>query len=150
VADFRPVKIVQEKIKKGGSRSLYLELENTPDILKELRKVKKDQLIVGFALETEDLVANAEKKLKEKGLDFIVANDPSSGFGKDTNKVILIDRKGRVDTLPSLHKDDVAGRILDWVSELLGKTGSKAGYQGSASTDENDEKAPLMQSLKGH
>lgn len=150
VADFRPVKIVQEKIKKGGSRSLNLELENTPDILKELRKVKKGQLMVGFALETENLVANAEKKLKEKGLDFIVANDPSSGFGKDTNKVILIDRKGSVNTLSSLHKDDVADRILDWVSELLGKTGPKGECQSSDLTGEVGEKHPLMQSLKGH
>lgn len=150
VADFRPVKIVQEKIKKGGSRSLHLELENTPDILKELRKVKKDQLLVGFALETEDLVANAEKKLKEKGLDFIVANDPSFGFGKDTNKVILIDRNGRVDTLPFLHKDDVADRILDWVSELSGKADSKGECQSSDLTGEVGEKHPLMQRLKGH
>ncbi len=150
VADFRPVKIVQEKIKKGGSRSLHLELENTPDILKELRKVKKDQLLVGFALETEDLVANAEKKLKEKGLDFIVANDPSFGFGKDTNKVMLIDRNGRVDTLPSLHKDDVADRILDWVSELSGKADSKGECQSSDLTGEVGEKHPLMQRLKGH
>jgi len=112
--------------------------------------VKKDQLLVGFALETEDLVANAEKKLKDKGLDFIVANEPSSGFGKDTNKVTLIDRNGRVETQPSMHKDDVADRVLDWVSRLLGKTDSKGECQGSDLTGEVGEKHPLMQSLKDH
>ena len=76
---------------------------------------------VGFAAESEDLVANARKKLEEKGLDLIVANDVTAegaGFGADTNKVTLLDRKGEHD-VPLMSKYDVAGSILDSVAPLL-------------------------------
>ena len=100
---------------------MTLELVRTPDILAE---VKGNFLKVGFAAESEDLVANAKKKLEKKQLDIIVANDitdKKSGFGVDTNKVTLIDKKGKVETLPLLSKREVADKILDRVVGLLGK-----------------------------
>ncbi|GAH07723.1 unnamed protein product, partial [marine sediment metagenome] len=81
-------------------------------------------LKVGFAAESEDVVANARLKLKKKQLDLIVANDitsTDSGFGVDTNKVTMIDRKGKVESLPLLTKREVADKILDKVVELLAK-----------------------------
>ena len=98
-----------------------MELVRTPDILTE---VKGNFLKVGFAAESEDVVANAKQKLAKKSLDLIVANDitsAESGFGVDTNKVTIIDQKGNVDSLPLLTKREVADRILDKVVGLLGK-----------------------------
>jgi phosphopantothenoylcysteine decarboxylase/phosphopantothenate--cysteine ligase len=98
-----------------------LELERTPDIIGE---VKGKFLRVGFAAESEDLVANAKGKLGEKGLDLIVANDITaefSGIGADNNQVVIIDRKGRIEELPLLPKREVADRILDKVVQFLGK-----------------------------
>ena len=101
------------------SPSLTLELIRTPDILAE---VKGNFLKVGFAAESEDVVANARQKLEKKQLDIIIANDitdASSGFGVDTNKVTLIDRDGKTDSLPLLTKREVADKILDRVVGLL-------------------------------
>jgi phosphopantothenoylcysteine decarboxylase/phosphopantothenate--cysteine ligase len=148
VADFRPVNVVRNKIKKGASRSITLDLEKTSDILKELGEIKKNQLLVGFALETEDLTANAKKKLAEKQLDFIVANDPSSGFGKETNKITMIDRNGRTVSLPPLHKDEVAEKIIDWFSELLKEKDSKRELQSPDLNDATDKRPPLRPGLK--
>jgi len=120
VTDYQPKSIAKAKIKKE-TPSLTLELIRTPDILTE---VKGNFLKVGFAAESEDIVANARQKLEKKQLDLIVANDitdPTSGFGADTNKVILIDRAGKVDSLPLLTKREVADRILDKVEGLLAK-----------------------------
>ncbi len=120
VADYRPKDVAKSKIKKK-SPGLTLELVRTPDILTE---VKGDFLKVGFAAESEDVVANARQKLKKKQLDIIVANDitdTSSGFDVDTNKVTLIDWDGNVDSLPLMTKREVADRILDRVVGLLGK-----------------------------
>ena len=120
VADYQPRKPAKSKIKKQ-SPSLTLELTRTPDILAE---VNGDFLRVGFAAESEDLVANARKKLAQKGLDLIVANDitePESGFGTDTNKVTIIDRKGEVQSLPLMSKREVAERILDRVVQMMDK-----------------------------
>jgi phosphopantothenoylcysteine decarboxylase/phosphopantothenate--cysteine ligase len=124
VADYRPVRAAKGKIKKGKA-GLTLELERTPDIL---GSVKGNLIKVGFAAESSDLVKNAEKKLKQKRLDFIVANDITardSGFGSDTNRVTIIDRKGKVDRLPLLAKREVAERILDKVAALLSKPKSR-------------------------
>ena len=118
VADYQPKGIAKAKIKKERP-GLTLELVRTPDILAE---VKGNFLKVGFAAESEDLIANAKKKLKQKQLDLTVANDitdPESGFGADTNKVTLIDKKGIVESLPLLSKTEVADRILDRVVGLL-------------------------------
>jgi len=120
VADYQPKNVARAKIKKD-SPSLTLELVRTPDILAE---VKGNFLKVGFAAESEDVVANARKKLEKKQLDLIVANDitsADSGFDVDTNKVTMIDRKGRVEELPLLTKREVADRVLDRVVGLLGK-----------------------------
>ena len=119
VADYQPKSVAKAKIKKE-TPSLTLKLVRTPDILTE---VKGDFLRVGFAAESQDIVANARQKLEKKQLDLIVANDitdKESGFSADTNKVTLIDRDGRVDSLPLLTKREVADRILDKVVELFG------------------------------
>jgi phosphopantothenoylcysteine decarboxylase/phosphopantothenate--cysteine ligase len=119
VADFRPAKISKSKIKRQNSDSLDLELERTPDILNE---VKGNFIRVGFAAESENLVANATAKLKKKQLDLIVANDvtvPGSGIGSDNNQVVIIDRSGKAEELPLLPKREVADSILDKVVNLL-------------------------------
>ncbi len=118
VTDYQPKTAAKSKIKKG-SPELTLELVRTPDILAE---VKGSFLKIGFAAESEDLVANAKKKLEKKKLDIIVANDitdKKSGFGVDTNKVTLIDKKGKVEKLPLLSKREVADKILDRVVGMV-------------------------------
>jgi phosphopantothenoylcysteine decarboxylase/phosphopantothenate--cysteine ligase len=99
-----------------------LELVNTPDILSE---VKGNFLRVGFAAESQNLIINARKKLTNKKLDLIIANDitdENSGFGKDTNKVTLIGKDGAPENLPVLSKRAVADRILDRVVRLLSES----------------------------
>jgi phosphopantothenoylcysteine decarboxylase/phosphopantothenate--cysteine ligase len=118
VADYQPKEVAKAKIKKT-SPSLTLALVRTPDILAE---VKGNFTKVGFAAESEDIIANAKQKLESKQLDLIVANDitdSKSGFGADTNKVTLIDRDGKVENLPLLTKREVAGKILDRIAERL-------------------------------
>jgi len=124
VADYRPIRAAKDKIKKGEA-GLTLKLECTPDIL---GSVKGNFIKVGFAAESSNLVENAKQKLKQKGLDFIVANDVTandSGFGADTNRVTIIDRKGKIDNLPLLTKREVAERILDRVVGFLPKPRSR-------------------------
>ena len=114
VADFRPKVMAKSKIKKAAL-SLDLELERTPDILAE---VDGNFIRVGFAAESENLLANAKKKLADKVLDLIVANDVTakgSGFGSDTNKVTLISRDGNEKDLPLMTKREVADKVWDWV-----------------------------------
>jgi phosphopantothenoylcysteine decarboxylase/phosphopantothenate--cysteine ligase len=118
VADYQAEKVSGKKIKKGDS-VIELKLVNTPDILSE---VKGKFIRVGFAAESENLVENAALKLRAKGLDFIVANDitdKDSGFGTDTNRVIIIDRDEEIEVLPLLTKREVADRILDRVKEII-------------------------------
>lgn len=118
VADYRVASIADQKIKKKGGK-LILELVETEDFLLEL----PDTLIkIGFAAETEDLLANAEKKLKEKRLDFICANDVSaqdSGFAVDTNRITIIHKGGKQEPLPLMSKREVADKILDRAVKLL-------------------------------
>ncbi|MGB9613206.1 MAG: bifunctional phosphopantothenoylcysteine decarboxylase/phosphopantothenate--cysteine ligase CoaBC [Candidatus Margulisiibacteriota bacterium] len=118
VSDFRP-KIQKVKIKRKDS-GVNLELEPTIDILKEIarQKGRKKRILVGFALETEELVEKAKAKLKAKDLDLIVANDPSS-FGADAARVSIIDRQGKVENLPLLPKIEIAHKVLDKVKELI-------------------------------
>jgi phosphopantothenoylcysteine decarboxylase/phosphopantothenate--cysteine ligase len=119
VADYMPKKTAKSKIKKESVQSMTLELIETPDILAE---VKGDFIRVGFAAESENMVANAKKKLASKNLDLIVANDitaADSGFDVDTNRVTLIDKKGKVEELPLMSKREVADRILDRVAGML-------------------------------
>jgi len=118
VSDYRPKTAAKRKIKKE-LETLSIELVRNPDILGE---AKGDFIRVGFAAESEDVVENARKKLVQKNLDLIVANDiaaTDSGFGADTNRVIIIDRQGKVKRLPLLSKLEVAHRVLDRVVELL-------------------------------
>jgi phosphopantothenoylcysteine decarboxylase/phosphopantothenate--cysteine ligase len=118
VSDYQPRKTAKAKIKKE-SPSLNLELIRTPDILSQ---VKGDFLKIGFAAESENVIANARQKLVKKQLDLIVANDitdAGSGFGIDTNKVTIIDKQGNEETLPLLSKREVADRILDRVAKLI-------------------------------
>ena len=121
VADYRPSSPVSSKIKKDAN-SLTLDLEPTIDILGSL---KSDALVkVGFAAESEDLLGNARKKLKAKGLDLIVANDitdEESGFAVDTNRVTIIDASGKAEELPLLLKSQVSEKVLDRVSELISR-----------------------------
>jgi phosphopantothenoylcysteine decarboxylase/phosphopantothenate--cysteine ligase len=124
VADYRPTKVSKDKIKKGEA-GLTLELECTTDIL---GSVKGNFIKVGFAAESSNLVENAKQKLKQKGLDLIVANDitaSDSGFGADSNRVTIIDREGKIDSLPLMAKREVADKILDRVAELLLKPKSR-------------------------
>jgi len=124
VADYRPTKAAKDKIKKGNA-GLTLELECTPDIL---ANIKGNFIKVGFAAESSNMVENAKQKLKQKWLDFIVANDitaSDSGFGTDTNRVTIIDREGKVDSLPLMPKREVADKVLDRVAELLPKPKSR-------------------------
>jgi len=114
VADFRPKVMAKSKIKKAAL-ALNMELERTPDILAE---VDGNFIRVGFAAESENLVVNAKKKLADKVLDLIVANDvtaPGSGFSTDTNKVTLISRDGNKEALPLMTKREVADKVWDWV-----------------------------------
>jgi phosphopantothenoylcysteine decarboxylase / phosphopantothenate---cysteine ligase len=118
VADYQASRVSPQKIKKGAA--LRVELEPTVDILASIADLPLVK--VGFAAETENLLANARDKLARKRLDLMVANDVTSegsGFGTDTNQVALIGRDGAVEALPLLSKREVAGRILDRGQALL-------------------------------
>jgi phosphopantothenoylcysteine decarboxylase/phosphopantothenate--cysteine ligase len=120
VSDFKPKKTIGQKIKKGDG-GLPVETQPTRDILKEVGLRKKDQVLVGFAAETDDLETNAKKKLAEKNLDMIVANllgHPGSGFGTDTNRVTLLYKNGSKEALPQMEKDEVAHVLLDRIAAL--------------------------------
>ncbi len=124
VSDYRPTHKAASKIKKGHAMS-EIALEPTPDILAELGKRKGERILVGFAAETDDLLANARKKLQRKNLDLVVANDvgqAGAGFDHDTNVVTIVDATGGVEELPLLSKREVADRILDRVKALLDKS----------------------------
>ena len=115
VADYTPVTISSEKIKKQDG-DMRIELKRTRDILKELGQSRREnQFICGFAMETENLIENAVKKLESKNVDMIVANSlktEGAGFGTDTNVVTLITKDGKTE-LPLMSKDEVAMKILD-------------------------------------
>ena len=118
VADYRPVSAAEQKIKKS-QEELSIDLTKTTDILEASTG---NFVKVGFSAESENLIANASEKVRRKSLDLVVANDitdPDSGFGRDTNRVVLIDRDLRVEELPVLSKYEVSNRILDRVVSLL-------------------------------
>jgi len=124
VADYRPAAPSAEKIKKERRGRLVVELEPTPDILAELGARRGPQVLVGFAAETGDPAAAARRKLTEKNLDLVVANDvtlPGAGFDVDTNQVEIFTRDGRRIAVPLAPKALVAGRILDEVVAALGR-----------------------------
>jgi phosphopantothenoylcysteine decarboxylase/phosphopantothenate--cysteine ligase len=121
-ADYQPASPVAGKLKKtGGSRSI--ELQEAPDILVSTISARKSgAVVVGFALETDDLLANARRKLDGKQLDMVVlnaANEPGAGFGGDTNRVTFLRRNAEPEALPLLDKSAVAEEILDRVEATL-------------------------------
>jgi phosphopantothenoylcysteine decarboxylase / phosphopantothenate---cysteine ligase len=120
VGDFRPAESARHKIKRGRTE-LQLRLLPNPDILAKLGTLPGARLLVGFAAETRDLVANARRKLQAKGVHLMVANDVTAegaGFDVDTNVVTMIDRSGRVERFQKMTKDAVAEAILDRVADL--------------------------------
>ena len=120
VADYRPVVSHASKLKRGTER-LSIEFEPTADILADVSRRKGERLLIGFAAETEHMAEHARRKLKEKAVDLIVANDvtaPGAGFDHDTNIVAIFRNDGREQSLPKLTKIQVAHRIFDEVVEL--------------------------------
>ena len=125
VADFRPANTSEQKIKKSEALPTIV-LEANPDILvsvsKERQKLKSLEIVVGFAAESENLLANAQAKLTAKKLNLIVANDISSldsGFAVDTNRVVLIDDTGGIEKLPLMTKSEVAQAIIQRVVDMI-------------------------------
>jgi phosphopantothenoylcysteine decarboxylase/phosphopantothenate--cysteine ligase len=121
VSDYRAENLAEKKMKRGAETQ-QIKLVQNADILKEVAPLKKHQVVVGFAAETGNLVAEAERKLLEKNLDLIVANDvnePNRGFAVDTNEVTLVSREAAPEKLPLLTKEEVAGQILDWMAPRL-------------------------------
>ena len=120
VADYRPKRSLPSKI-RSKQEGLSIELVSTPDILAEVARQKGERFVVGFAAETGSVVAEAQAKLRSKGLDLIVANDVSRagiGFDADDNQVTFVDRWGGVETLPKMPKLDVAQALLDRIVSL--------------------------------
>jgi phosphopantothenoylcysteine decarboxylase/phosphopantothenate--cysteine ligase len=123
VADYRPAVCEPIKIKKREG-VLTVHLERNPDIISEIASRKGDRIVVGFSMESDHLIEHARKKLIEKGMDFIVANDvtePGAGFRGDTNVISILDREGGVEKFPVMEKIDVAGVILDRVKQIREK-----------------------------
>lgn len=123
VADWRPAQRGNQKLKKNGDATRALELTTNPDILATIAQSKaaRPRLVVGFAAETEQVIAHAQAKLKKKGCDWILANDVSEGtstFGGDANRIHLISVAG-VEDWPSLSKQDVARRLAGRVADFL-------------------------------
>jgi len=125
VADFKPREFTSQKIKKNA-QGRCLELVPTPDILSELGKQKRSQILVGFAAETEEVLENALKKLKGKNLDLLVVNDvtePGAGFDSDTNAVTILTDDGKQIHVGKRSKRDVADQILNQVVAIKSKQG---------------------------
>jgi phosphopantothenoylcysteine decarboxylase / phosphopantothenate---cysteine ligase len=121
VADYKPKTISSKKIKKKDD-DFNLELTKTKDILLELGKQKTNQCLVGFALETENIIEYATQKLKNKNADIMVANSASeqgSGFGADTNKITLIDKHNKITSFELKNKLEVAEDIVNYIIEFI-------------------------------
>lgn len=120
IADFTPEKVQEHKIKKG-SADLGFKLKRTKDVLSELSKIKKKQKLVGFSVETMNVIENSLKKLENKNLDMIVVNNPKeegSGFAADTNQVSVLLKNRQMYKLPMMNKLDVAHKILDHLKKI--------------------------------
>ena len=121
VCDYSPVNYSFEKIKKIKEK-INLELIKTPDILKEISKNKKQQFVVGFSAETNDLLINAKKKLEEKYLDIIVANDitqKGAGFDVDTNIVSILYKDGQIEQVPEMSKIKLGELLIDIIIKRI-------------------------------
>jgi phosphopantothenoylcysteine decarboxylase/phosphopantothenate--cysteine ligase len=126
VADYKPAKVSATKIKKknNGDDLLHLELIKTKDILSEMGKQKQQQLLVGFALETNNLIEYATEKVKSKNLDLIIANsaiEKGAGFGTETNKITIIDKHNKISNFELKSKQEVAIDIVNYLIDLLNK-----------------------------
>ena len=124
VADWRMKKVADHKLKKQADQAtLELTLVKTKDILREVAKQKNpDQVVVGFAAETNDLLKNAEKKLREKGADMIVANDVSQNvFGSDKDKVTILRQNGTIEEWPEMSKKEIASKFLVYMNSFIQK-----------------------------
>jgi len=124
VADYRPREQQPHKQKKVTD-TLHLELERNPDILAGLGARKGNRILIGFAAETEEVLANAEAKLTAKNLDMIIANDisrPDAGFESDTNQVCILSAGAAREHLPAMSKDRLAHVLLDRIQKLLQQT----------------------------
>jgi phosphopantothenoylcysteine decarboxylase/phosphopantothenate--cysteine ligase len=126
VADFRPARAAEQKIKKDKAEALTLELVRNPDILQKVAArhtspATHHLVVVGFAAETQELLANARAKLESKNLDLIVANPVPSAFGSDVDQATLIARDGTVMEMAPLPKDELAEKILDWIAGRLSR-----------------------------
>lgn len=124
VADYRPKNVSDIKIKKRNDDALEIVLEKNPDILADLGRRKTKQFLVGFAAETNDLIANAQEKITKKNLDMIVANDvtlPGAGFNTDTNIVKFLYPSGEITELEKMSKVAVANTLLDVIVKNLKK-----------------------------
>ena len=133
VADYRPARVAEQKIKKGNG-GLSLPLERTVDILSAVAEARANEgmprLVIGFAAETENLLANARQKLEKKRLDLIVANDVSasdSGFEVADNRVTLLTIDGEPEALPLMPKEEVAEHVLRWAAHALSNSPGKEG-----------------------
>ena len=121
VADFKPKITFNNKIKKSN-QTLSIEVEKTKDILSYLGEHKKNQLLIGFALETENEIENAKLKLKNKNLDLIVLNslnDEGAGFGVETNKITIISKDNKSINFPLKDKKSVSFDIINKIIELI-------------------------------
>jgi phosphopantothenoylcysteine decarboxylase/phosphopantothenate--cysteine ligase len=124
VADFRPARRAEQKIKKEGRKTITVELEETEDIIAAVGAAqnRERRVVAGFAAESQSLLEYAERKLREKGLDLIVANDitrAGAGFGAETNAATILKRDGSRVELPLQSKRALADRALDEIAELL-------------------------------
>jgi phosphopantothenoylcysteine decarboxylase/phosphopantothenate--cysteine ligase len=123
VADYRPKETADKKIKKN-SDEMTVELVKNPDILATLGKQKKEgQVLVGFALETDNELENARTKLEKKNLDFIVLNslrDQGAGFQHGTNKIAIVHKSNKIDNFELKSKSDVAKDIVNALAETMG------------------------------
>jgi phosphopantothenoylcysteine decarboxylase / phosphopantothenate---cysteine ligase len=134
VADYRPQQAADQKIKKSGD-TMELRLVKNPDILQTVGERKTNQLVVGFAAETEKLEEHALDKLRRKRCDLLVANDVTmkgAGFGADTNAVRVFDIGGQVADWPVMAKRDIADRLMKLVAERLPSSSSEEGVEGPA------------------
>lgn len=142
VADFRPLRVTSHKIKKSESGDLVLELTQNPDILDLLGRIKrKDQVVIGFAAESEGLLTHAADKLQRKNLDMIVGNDitvPDIGFGSDDNAVIILGIDGVRESLPRMPKRAIAEHLCDHLVELIARIDENKAEEESDDGDEDE------------
>lgn len=120
VADYRPMEMANQKIKKDDSK-LSIEFIKNPDIAFEFGKIKRpDQISIGFALETQNQIENAKSKMIKKNFDMIVLNSPNKneGFGYDTNRITLISKNGTIHEIPLKTKKELANDIIHFASKI--------------------------------